>query len=257
MAQKGGSETVPAWTELEEIRRDARMSVARFCRVVGLSRSTWYHWRMAHLAGRTIGHWPSPIVGTLLAPVAEAAAEFETLAGGTWQICGIVDYATKYNLVAHANGTQTAADAIRTLEAALQEALDVLDLPDIEDDLIDVDTGELEPLIIVTDNGPAFKSDKFAKFFEARPYLRHVRTKFRSPQTNGVIERTFQTAKYEYLFGRDAESGFDLHQQLQQWRHIFNHERPHEAIDYWLPYEAYTCDPAKYAENYALRVQKP
>ena len=54
------------------------MSVAQFCRVVGLPRSTWYHWRVAHLQGRTIGKWPSPIVGRLLQPVAAVAAEYET-----------------------------------------------------------------------------------------------------------------------------------------------------------------------------------
>jgi transposase InsO family protein len=305
------------------------MRVAHFCRVIGLPRSTWYHWRHAHLTGKTIGHWPSPIVGTLLQPVAAVAAEyeawghrklwavlrrrgvhasqssvkralkaqgllqtrqhhaerrnladarkaafatrpnrrnrvwqmdfseFETLAGGTWQICGIIDYATKFVLAVHANGTQTAADATRTIAAALEEAAAVLDLPDLEDEFVDLDTGEIQPLTIVTDNGPAFKSSTFASFIAVRPWLRHVRTRHRSPQTNGVIERTFGTAKYEYLFGRDAESGFDLHQQLQDWRQIFNHERPHEAIDDWLPHEAYVCDPVRYAENYALRVQKP
>ncbi len=123
--------------------------------------------------------------------------------------------------------------------------------------MIDIETGEIEPLTIVTDNGPAFKSGTFEAFITARPWLRHVRTRYRAPQTNGVIERTFGTAKYEYLFGRDAETGFDLHQQLQAWRQIFNHERPHEAIDYWLPHEAYITTPTEYDKNYALRVQNP
>ncbi|MFE9321857.1 integrase core domain-containing protein [Nocardia sp. NPDC052278] len=32
------------------------------------------------------------------------------------------------------------------------------------------------------------------------PLLRHVRTRVRSPQTNGAIERFFGTLKYEHLF---------------------------------------------------------
>jgi transposase InsO family protein len=39
------------------------------------------------------------------------------------------------------------------------------------------------------------------------PPLRHVRTRVRSPQTNGVIERFFGTSKYEHLYRAPIDDG--------------------------------------------------
>lgn len=41
-------------------------------------------------------------------------------------------------------------------------------------------------MILVTDNGPCYKSTDFARFIASRPELRHVRTRRYAPQTNGV-----------------------------------------------------------------------
>ena len=49
-------------------------------------------------------------------------SEFETIAGGTWRITGVVDYAAKLCFACHANGTQTGRDAVTVLEAAIAEA---------------------------------------------------------------------------------------------------------------------------------------
>ncbi len=70
--------------------------------------------------------------------------------------------------------------------------------------------GRDDALVIVSDNGPGYKSDAFARFIGATPYLAHVRTKFRSPQTNGVIERFFQSIKYEHLYRHDISNAVDL-----------------------------------------------
>ncbi len=53
------------------------------------------------------------------------------------------------------------------------------------------------PIAVVTDNGPAFKSAAFARYIASRPEFTHVRTRHRSPGTNGVIERFFGALKYE------------------------------------------------------------
>jgi transposase InsO family protein len=51
------------------------------------------------------------------------------------------------------------------------------------------------------DNGACFRGEVFKTAFDKRdPPLRHVRTRVRSPKTNGVIERWFGTLKYEHLF---------------------------------------------------------
>jgi putative transposase len=67
----------------------------------------------------------------------------------------------------------------------------------------------------VSDNGPCFRgeTDKTA-FAGEDPLLRHVRTRVRSPQTNGVIE----TARF---------------------RDIYNRIRPHQSPGDRTPRDAY------------------
>jgi putative transposase len=49
-------------------------------------------------------------------------------------------------------------------------------------------------IAVVTDNEPYFHGERFADAFAGDdPLLRHVRTRVRSPQTNGVVERFFGT----------------------------------------------------------------
>lgn len=56
-------------------------------------------------------------------------------------------------------------------------------------------TGEITPVVVVTDNGPAFKSKTFASYIASRPELDHARTRYRAPQTNGVVERFNESIK--------------------------------------------------------------
>src|SRR6266571_9558654 len=45
-------------------------------------------------------------------------SEFETIGGGIWRLCGVVDYVAKVSLACPVTTTQTAVDAIAALEAA-------------------------------------------------------------------------------------------------------------------------------------------
>lgn len=169
-------------------------------------------------------------------------SEFETKEHGTWQLSAVVDYAAKYCLHHAASGTQRAEDAIRALEAAIDEAESTLGKSLLEE-CTDPQTGVVTPLVVVTDNGPAFKSAAFGRFFVARPYLRHVRTKHRSPQTNGVVERFFESVKYEHLYTLEIMNGHELAQELKEFRSLFNRVRPHESLDFLTPIEAYFPEP--------------
>jgi transposase InsO family protein len=76
--------------------------------------------------------------------------------------------------------------ALSCLHAAIAEAQRLLGLD------------ETAPVAVVSDNGSAFKAPAFAQAFSGDdPLLRHVRTRVRSPQTNGVVERFFGTLKYD------------------------------------------------------------
>ena len=95
---------------------------------------------------------------------------FETTTEGTWQLCGVVDYAAKVALACPVTATQTATDLLGALEAAIDAAEALLEHPLIED-CVDEATGDVVPLVVVTDNGPAMKSTAVARWFAARPHL--------------------------------------------------------------------------------------
>lgn len=177
-------------------------------------------------------------------------SEFETTAGGIWRLCAVVDYAAKYCLAATVAPTSRAVDAIACVNAAITEASELLGLLDLRDDraqadLVDDDTGEVlgtapVPIALVSDNGSAFKATSFSTLFKDHdPLLKHVRTRVRSPQTNGVIERFFGTAKYEHLYRADIPDGDALTVELNLFRADYNTIRPHQALNYKTPLLAY------------------
>jgi putative transposase len=74
VAKKGGA--LPAFDELDQIRLEHRVPVRRFCRRLGIPRSTWYHWRAGQLDGRPVRRWPAPVVDAIEARTAEEAHRY-------------------------------------------------------------------------------------------------------------------------------------------------------------------------------------
>jgi putative transposase len=176
-------------------------------------------------------------------------SEFETARGGIWRICAVIDYATKYCLAATVTPTTRGADALTCLRRAVDEAKRVLDLDDLRADRGEMDVVDAEdyvigqvpaPVAVVTDNGPCFRGGTFAEAFTGDdPLLRHVRTRIRSPQTNGVVERFFGTLKYEHLYRAIIGDGNALAVELGLFRRTYNTLRPHQALDDRTPRQAY------------------
>ncbi len=71
MAKKGGA--LPAYEELEQLRSEGAVPVRRFLARLGIPSSTWYHWRAAHLHGRTARRRPAPVVDAIEERAAEQA----------------------------------------------------------------------------------------------------------------------------------------------------------------------------------------
>jgi putative transposase len=165
-------------------------------------------------------------------------SEFETIGGGIWRLGGVVDYVAKVSLACPTTTTQTAVDAIAAVEAARVQAETWLGYSLLEE-CLDLVTGELVPLSIVTDNGSAFRSAAFARYIASRPEFTHIRTRHRSPQTNGVIERFFQSLKYEYLYRQEIGDGATLAAAVDCHQTIYNDVRPHEAIAFRTPLAAW------------------
>jgi transposase InsO family protein len=178
--------------------------------------------------------------------------EFETANGGIWRIHDVVDYASKYCLASIARATGTATDAIDALDAAIDEAQRILGRPIILDCFDDDDLADAwHPLRIVTDNGPCYKSASFARAIDQRLEIEHVRTRRKSPHTNGVVERFGGSLKYERLFRHEIRDGLELQDHLDSYRWEYNEDRPHEYLDFDRPGDVYRAGSLKL--NQALR----
>lgn len=101
----------------------------------------------------------------------------------------------------------------------------------------------MHPVVVVTDNGPAMKSAAIAAWFTRRPHFTHVRTRHRSPGTNGVVERFFEALKYEDLYRHELGVGVALDDRVVAFLDTYNRIRPHEALDWARPIEAYLTPP--------------
>ena len=134
-------------------------------------------------------------------------SEFETSTGGTWRIAGCTDYWSKYELGWHIALTANQHDAIAAVALAIVEA-QALAGESLLDAVTDKTTGEIRPVVVVTDNGGPFRSHRFADFISSRRDVEHVRTKIKTPGQNGVRERAF----------RDVEVRAALPRGHHRWR---------------------------------------
>jgi putative transposase len=176
-------------------------------------------------------------------------SEFETSAGGIWRICAVIDYATKYCLAVTVSPTSRGLDALACLHRAVAQAQRLLTLDDLRADrgvmdILDPDRGVIgqapAPIAVVSDNGSAFKGRTFAEAFTGDdPLLCHVRTRVKSPQTNGVVERFFGTLKYEHLYRGQIPDGDALAVEINRYRQTYNTIRPHQTIGDRTPRQAY------------------
>ena len=179
--------------------------------------------------------------------------EFETTWGGTWRICCVVDYATKLVLAATVSGTCKARDAVVALRAAVERA-EVLLGHELLGDCVDLMSGEVTSLRVVTDNGAAFKSDAFWRYVTGHPCLEHVRTRHYAPQTNGVVERFNQSLKYEHLYQREIDQAATLAEEVAEFLVLYNEIRPHESLGLRPPLAMHCLDQHLFG---ALSLQDP
>lgn len=87
---------------------------------------------------------------------------------------------------------------------------------------------------VLTDNGTGYRSHRFRDAC-AGQRLRHLRTKPRTPQTNGKAERFIQTLLREWAYGRHYLTSAIRSQHLPRWLRYYNEERPHASLAYLPP----------------------
>lgn len=86
----------------------------------------------------------------------------------------------------------------------------------------------------LTDNGTGYRAHRFRDACLALA-LKHLRTRPRTPQTNGKAERFIQTLLREWAYGRIYATSRVRAEHLARWLHFYNCERPHASLGYLPP----------------------
>jgi transposase InsO family protein len=81
---------------------------------------------------------------------------------------------------------------------------------------------------VMTDNGSAFRSKRFAEAVAAHG-LTHKRTRPYTPKTNGKAERFIQTSIREWAYATPFATSGERTRAMHPWLHAYNTTRPHAA----------------------------
>lgn len=87
---------------------------------------------------------------------------------------------------------------------------------------------------LITDNGPQFIAREFDNYLQ-EVGITHRKTRFYYPQSNGKIERFFQSCKNEAVRRQSYLSLDDLKQQIGKYIQKYNFTRLHSSIGYITP----------------------
>jgi transposase InsO family protein len=87
---------------------------------------------------------------------------------------------------------------------------------------------------VFTDNGAAYRSKGFKRACQ-RLGIKHSKTRFYRPQTNGKAERFIKTALREWAYARSYPNDRERAKALPAWLHRYNWHRPHASLDYQPP----------------------
>ncbi len=88
-----------------------------------------------------------------------------------------------------------------------------------------------------TDHGPQYTGAD-CELLCTRWGLEHTLAPVGRPTGNAVAERVIRTMKEECIWLRDWRSLAELQAALDEWRRVYNDERPHQALGWKTPSEA-------------------
>lgn len=95
-----------------------------------------------------------------------------------------------------------------------------------------------KPEIFNTDQGAQFTSPKFTNILKEKGIQISMDGRGRALD-NVFVERFWRTIKQEEVYLKDYQSGLEAHKNLDRYISYYNHERPHSALEYQCPANAY------------------
>jgi len=95
-----------------------------------------------------------------------------------------------------------------------------------------------KPEIFNTDQGVQFTSEKFTSVLDSKDIQISMDGKGRAID-NVFVERLWRTVKYEYVYLHSHSNVKELYEGLKSYFEFYNHQRPHQALNYRTPAEVY------------------
>ena len=112
------------------------------------------------------------------------------------------------------------------------------------------------PFVMLMDNGPPWgdrgNADAGFTMFEVwliRLGIRVTHGRPHHPQTQGKDERFHRTLKAEVLNNRSFRDLDECQRAFDRWRCVYNHERPHQALNFGTPGERYHVSTRAFPEQ--------
>ncbi len=137
---------------------------------------------------------------------------------GFMYLCAVIDLHTRFVLNWSVSNTMT-ADWCRQV---VDEAMQLYGCPEIFN----------------SDQGSQFTSEIFTKLLLDKEVRISMDSKGRAID-NIFIERLWRTVKYEHIYLHVADNGLKLYQGLRSYFEFYNHDRPHQSLNYQTPAVCY------------------
>ena len=96
----------------------------------------------------------------------------------------------------------------------------------------------VETLELRSDNGCHYGAKIFKQEIR-RLGVKHTRTMVNTPKGNSVIERFFRSLKEECVWQHQFRNFEEAKEAVDRWIRQYNHERPHQALEYLSPIAYY------------------
>ena len=110
------------------------------------------------------------------------------------------------------------------------------------------------PERMLMDNGPPWGNNLLHRFTPLTVWLLHLgigvgHGRPYHPQTQGKDERFHRSLKFEVLAHRVFPDFECMQYRFDEWRHCYNHVRPHEALGMQVPASRYRPSPRSFPER--------
>jgi len=145
------------------------------------------------------------------------------MARGFLYLVAIIDWYSRYVLSWRLSNTLDTSFCVEALQEALRKG---------------------RPEIFNTDQGAQFTSEAFTDLLEQHGIRISMDGKG-SYNDNLFIERLWRTVKYEEVYLKAYQDGKDARMGLGNYFRFYNTERPHQALGYRTPAEAFTSIPVE------------